>query len=193
VALSFARLKYLHLDIDPTWVNMPAACWSIAETVSGITCACLPTFRPLVSGYFPQLSASSTEVGDVDEPRKGGATSTETTENREVSVEKGALYQSTSALSPRAKGLQPETEDDSDGEVLGLGSAREGLGSRGRAGLPPGDVDQAVLGLRPSVKTEIARSRPQSAQRAPSANSVHVQKEVHLVNQERRSSRGSQV
>lgn len=47
-----------------TWDNVGAACWSIGEVCSGITCVCLPTLRPCITRCLPGLR---TQRGDSDE------------------------------------------------------------------------------------------------------------------------------
>jgi hypothetical protein len=46
----------LKLSEDLTWDNIESAGWSVGELCSGLTCACLPTFRPLLGKWFPGLS-----------------------------------------------------------------------------------------------------------------------------------------
>ncbi|KAF4988009.1 hypothetical protein FGRMN_10057 [Fusarium graminum] len=48
VAISLLRLKWLSPEPDVSWWNVTPASWSLAEIVSGIACACLPTYKPLV-------------------------------------------------------------------------------------------------------------------------------------------------
>jgi len=71
VAISVLRLAYLRLRADPTWENVPGVCWTIGELCSGIVCACLPTLRPLVSGYFPALSADDGRYRNADNVEAG--------------------------------------------------------------------------------------------------------------------------
>ncbi len=49
------RIKYLKIFEDFPWENVPASLWSVGELTSALTCACLPTLRPLVRRYFPSL------------------------------------------------------------------------------------------------------------------------------------------
>lgn len=58
-AISFVRIKYLKLSEDATWANVDSAGWSVGELSSGMTCACLPTLRPLLARYFPRLGGST--------------------------------------------------------------------------------------------------------------------------------------
>ncbi|OHF03866.1 hypothetical protein CORC01_00728 [Colletotrichum orchidophilum] len=56
--ISFIRIRFLKLEEDFTWQNVETACWSIGELSCGLVCACLPTFRPLVSRFIPALSSN---------------------------------------------------------------------------------------------------------------------------------------
>ncbi|OTB15682.1 hypothetical protein K445DRAFT_317967 [Daldinia sp. EC12] len=55
-AISVIRIKFLQLGGDFSYENVEGSSWSITELCSGITCACLPTLRPLVSKWIPELS-----------------------------------------------------------------------------------------------------------------------------------------
>ncbi|KAI1468734.1 uncharacterized protein F4812DRAFT_344533 [Daldinia caldariorum] len=55
-AISVIRIKFLQLGGDVSYENVEGSSWSITELCSGITCACLPTLRPLVSKWIPALS-----------------------------------------------------------------------------------------------------------------------------------------
>jgi hypothetical protein len=55
---SIIRLHSLYTvahSTDYTWNNVGAATWSSVELNVGITCACLPTLKPLVNRFFPKL------------------------------------------------------------------------------------------------------------------------------------------
>ncbi|KAK7962640.1 uncharacterized protein PG986_003465 [Apiospora aurea] len=54
LAASIVRIRFLGLYIDTTFDNVDAAMWSLCEISSGLTCACLPTLRPLAARYFPR-------------------------------------------------------------------------------------------------------------------------------------------
>jgi hypothetical protein len=56
-ALSIVRIQFLHLTEDFTWENVESSLWSVGELCCGVTCACLPTLRPLVARYIPALSS----------------------------------------------------------------------------------------------------------------------------------------
>ncbi|KAH9897266.1 hypothetical protein F4778DRAFT_793852 [Xylariomycetidae sp. FL2044] len=55
-AISVIRIKYLKQGGDFSYENVEGSSWSITELCSGVTCACLPTLRPLVSKWIPSLS-----------------------------------------------------------------------------------------------------------------------------------------
>ncbi|KAK1675699.1 hypothetical protein BDP55DRAFT_552169 [Colletotrichum godetiae] len=55
VAISIVRIQYLSTPADFTWTNVDASLWSIGEISSAVTCACLPTLRPLLTKMFPGL------------------------------------------------------------------------------------------------------------------------------------------
>ncbi|KAK8008969.1 satratoxin biosynthesis SC1 cluster protein 4 [Apiospora marii] len=54
LAASIIRIKFLGLYLDTTFDNADAAMWSICEISAGLTCACLPTLRPLTARYLPR-------------------------------------------------------------------------------------------------------------------------------------------
>ncbi|KAK4118579.1 hypothetical protein N657DRAFT_369698 [Parathielavia appendiculata] len=58
VIISIIRIRYLKLFEDFPWENVDSSLWSVGELTSAITCACLPTMRPLMSRYFPGLLSS---------------------------------------------------------------------------------------------------------------------------------------
>ncbi|KAF5596072.1 uncharacterized protein FSUBG_8982 [Fusarium subglutinans] len=65
LAIAILRLQWLDPVADMTWWNVTAASWSMAEIVSGITCACLPTFKPLLVGiknWFPQSNDGDSTI-----------------------------------------------------------------------------------------------------------------------------------
>ena len=72
MSISVIRIRFLKLNDNPTWENVESSGWSIGEICSGITCACLPTLRPLIKEWkLPLLSfvtklsyARQSETGD---------------------------------------------------------------------------------------------------------------------------------
>ncbi|GKT44088.1 satratoxin biosynthesis SC1 cluster protein 4 [Colletotrichum spaethianum] len=55
VAISIVRVQFLNISADFTWTNVEASLWSLGEISSAVTCACLPTLRPLLTKMFPGL------------------------------------------------------------------------------------------------------------------------------------------
>lgn len=64
VAISVIRIKFLDIKDDVTWQHVESSGWSIGELASALTCASLPTLRPLVAKYFPSLGLTTTATGD---------------------------------------------------------------------------------------------------------------------------------
>lgn len=42
------RIEFLNIGDDFTYANIAPAGWSLGELCAGVTCACLPTLRPLL-------------------------------------------------------------------------------------------------------------------------------------------------
>ncbi|KAF4978535.1 hypothetical protein FZEAL_5107 [Fusarium zealandicum] len=59
VAVSIMRMQWLTPQKDVTWWNVTAASWSLSEITSAITCACLPTLKPLVARYEAKVNANA--------------------------------------------------------------------------------------------------------------------------------------
>ncbi|EMD66873.1 hypothetical protein COCSADRAFT_135290 [Bipolaris sorokiniana ND90Pr] len=60
--VSILRLHSLYLatiTTDPSWENVGVANWSSVELNTAISCACLPTLRPLIVRFLPSLIPSS--------------------------------------------------------------------------------------------------------------------------------------
>lgn len=57
------RIDFLDLGEDFTFQNIAPAGWSLGELCAGITCACLPTLRPLLFRVVsPKLSRRKTSM-----------------------------------------------------------------------------------------------------------------------------------
>ncbi|KAF5026593.1 hypothetical protein F66182_1319 [Fusarium sp. NRRL 66182] len=63
VVISFIRIPFLSDSLDVTWVQVKSTLWSIVEITSAILCACLPTLRPFVRHYFPNLDSTLNHSG----------------------------------------------------------------------------------------------------------------------------------
>ncbi|GAB1319871.1 Rhodopsin domain-containing protein [Madurella fahalii] len=61
VIISIIRIRYLKLFEDFPWENVDSSLWSIGELTSALTCACLPTLRPLVVRFFPSLGSQASQ------------------------------------------------------------------------------------------------------------------------------------
>ncbi|KAK2030459.1 hypothetical protein LX32DRAFT_662538 [Colletotrichum zoysiae] len=55
VTISIVRVQFLNIETDFTWTNVKASLWSLGEISSAVTCASLPTLRPLLTKLFPAL------------------------------------------------------------------------------------------------------------------------------------------
>ncbi|KAF4959155.1 hypothetical protein FGADI_1895 [Fusarium gaditjirri] len=74
VAIAILRVQWLDPVADMTWWNVSAASWSMAEVVSGITCVCLPTFKPLLVGmknWFPRFDHGDSTICLQDQGSEG--------------------------------------------------------------------------------------------------------------------------
>jgi hypothetical protein len=58
VAISVVRIKFLAIKEDVTWDHVESSGWSVGELASALTCACLPTLRPLLAKFFPALGST---------------------------------------------------------------------------------------------------------------------------------------
>jgi hypothetical protein len=58
-------MQWLTPVTDVTWWNVTPASWSLAELVSGLACACLPTLKPLLykaKTWFPRMRFGDSTV-----------------------------------------------------------------------------------------------------------------------------------
>ncbi|KAL2021637.1 hypothetical protein VTK56DRAFT_6990 [Thermocarpiscus australiensis] len=152
-AISVLRIRYLSLSDDVTWDNVASSCCSIGEVCSGITCACLPTLRPLVSKFLPSMGLQSGQssakfyqpsaVRDVSN-RSRLKTADENGSSR------GIMY---------PEDLELQSDDHSDREIR----------PEQREPRRPDNVihhkyasavDKLKLGLKPTVRTEIKVGSP---------------------------------
>jgi hypothetical protein len=153
------RIRFLKLSEDFTWDNVEAAGWSIGELCSGLTCACLPTFRPLVGRWFPALSTRNRSNMQYYANNKGSSYNTEMSSksrdrdrckhNRDLSSSgsnNGLFCKDTKYDLERA-----DSGDNTD-NVLGLHSAREDLRSQAGQEASSGLRENSARGL---VTTEI--------------------------------------
>ncbi|KAL1843478.1 hypothetical protein VTJ49DRAFT_1349 [Mycothermus thermophilus] len=173
-AISVIRIQYLRLSDDVTWDNVASSCWSIGELCSGITCACLPTLRPLISRMVPGMGSES--GGSNTGPRKyyygsssGGRDASHNTSRHhksnhdDTASARGIIY-------PEDVELQSDNGSDKDKDVrIEARAAAPSPSSLERATRPP-TLDRARFGLGPksTVHTEVgvATPGPESAWRA---------------------------
>ncbi|KAK4200210.1 hypothetical protein QBC40DRAFT_73030 [Triangularia verruculosa] len=148
-AISVIRIQYLKLSLDVTWDNVASSCWSVGELCSGITCACLPTLRPLVAKIFPSMNSSygsyqKSSGRDGTAPSKGKRSRNETGSMRSI------IY-------PEDVELQSDDRSDKEVKVERV----EGHEQYGRS------MNKLKLGLKPSVTTEIKVGTPVATSARP--------------------------
>ncbi|KAK0728920.1 hypothetical protein B0T21DRAFT_292621 [Apiosordaria backusii] len=143
-AISVIRIQYLRLSEDTTWDNVASSCWSIGELCSGITCACLPTLRPLVAKVFPSMN-SSNSYGSYQKSsgRDGTAPSKSKRSRNETGSTRSIIY-------PEDVELQSDDRSDKEVRVERV----EGHEQYGRS------MNRLKLGLKPTVRTEIKVGSP---------------------------------
>lgn len=160
---------------DFTWENTAAACWSVAELTSALTCCCLPTLRPLQTRYFPSLGSR------IGRSTKGYA------QTYEDQTGTGA----TSTVGP--KSANRNTTSDGGGEDSDEIELR--IGERG---LETGSVDRRpstsaasvsrghITAFQPTVRTDISLyenphdKKATSPIRAAHPGDIVVQREVYM-------------
>lgn len=59
VIISIIRIRYLKLFDDFPWENVASSLWSVGELTSALTCACIPTLRPLVGRFLPSFATQA--------------------------------------------------------------------------------------------------------------------------------------
>ncbi|KAJ9143989.1 Integral membrane protein [Coniochaeta hoffmannii] len=167
-AISIIRIQYLHLSEDTTWDNVDSSCWSITELCSAILCVCLPVLRPLISRLFPHLVTDNRKPSNVDSERTFVNTSnvlhTEDLELQRINSE--------GDFSDGVFGLEDlKLKRDLESNRPSHESARgHHTGPRVAPPVPQPDKSARLLGLEPSIKTEIKASTPkppEAASRVP--------------------------
>ncbi|GAB1310585.1 Rhodopsin domain-containing protein [Madurella fahalii] len=150
-AISVIRIQYLSLSTDVTWDNVASSCWSIGELCSGITCACLPTLRPLVSKCLPSMrSQSGKSSGKYYQKSSGrdGSTGSDAKVGDNNSS-RGIVY-------PEDLELQSDDRSDKEVSVARIEEARANASHQ----KPSRTMEKLTLGLNPTVKTEIKVGSP---------------------------------
>ncbi|KAK4098619.1 hypothetical protein N658DRAFT_431713 [Parathielavia hyrcaniae] len=163
-AISVIRIQYLKLSEDVTWDNVASSCWSIGEICSGITCACLPTLRPLLSTLIPSMRSQSDRnenkyyrrASGRDASHGGGSRLKSTDEN---ASSRGIIY---------PEDVELQSDDRSDKEIRvtvdrlqqhpppppPAGSAAVSDHRNGTA------LSRLQLGLKTTVRTEVKVGSP---------------------------------
>lgn len=164
VAISFVRIKYLKQTEDATWDNVASAGWSIGEISSGMTCACLPTLRPLLARYFPRLGGSA---------------------SRSASDGRYAAGPTSSTFASKKRQSRPSDESQEGIYAVALRDVEKGF--QGRETRPWDDTSEGgrsddmprtysgVGGRRPSVKTECIGGRNDPAPSVPPKDGLKIQ------------------
>ncbi|AEO70551.1 uncharacterized protein THITE_2015113, partial [Thermothielavioides terrestris NRRL 8126] len=169
-AISVIRIQYLKLSNDVTWDNVASSCWSIGELCSGITCACLPTLRPLLAKCLPGLHSQNGQSDDNN--RYYNKYYRRSSSARDAS-HLGSRLKSSADESGSSRGIvaYPEdvelrSDDRSDKEI------RVDVVHRERPQPPPSSagagyqasydrsMDGLKLGLKPTVRTEVKVGSP---------------------------------
>jgi hypothetical protein len=198
-AISIIRIQYLHLSEDTTWDNVDSSCWSITELCSAILCVCLPVLRPLISKLMPNLMwsgyrknskgyqqhSSGNHGSDSNTYQHGNSIATDHRNPSHSSSERTFVNTSDVLHTEDLELQRASSEGDFSDHVFGLEDSKRRLESerysaetlRGSRGAPrPAPViapakATRMLGLQPSVTTEIKASTPEppesSARRVP--------------------------
>ncbi|KAL2256213.1 hypothetical protein VTK26DRAFT_2018 [Humicola hyalothermophila] len=189
-AISVIRIQYLKLSDDVTWDNVASSCWSISELCSGITCACLPTLRPLLSRFIPGMGSQHSNSRSKYYRRSSGrnlSNGSRVKSADEDGSSRGIMY---------PEDLELQSDDRSDKEIRVAAS-------------PPGSssqchdnsnnskharrMDKLRLGLKPTVRTEIrvGPAVPQTSWQRRSNRGIEVKRDFILTSLDRDREEGS--
>ncbi len=144
VCISLIRIRFLKQYDDFTWENVESSGWSMGELASGLTCACLPTLRPLIGRFTPWLSSRAdtylhhhgrTSDRDVEknDTTTRGSRSSGAAEHTTTNQAAGGRDDGWPAPPPGAPGAfiagvpRMDSGGDSSDGVVGLQAARDGL------------------------------------------------------------------
>ncbi|KAK4152519.1 hypothetical protein C8A00DRAFT_16162 [Chaetomidium leptoderma] len=151
-AISVIRIQYLKLSDDVTWDNVASACWSVGELCSGITCACLPTLRPILSRFVPGMRSHSEQSDNKYYKRSSGRDVSDGSRLKstdETGSSRGIIY-------PEDVELQSDDRSDT-GIRVPVNRLDPPIASLQMQG---GALDRLKLGLKPTVRTEIKVGSP---------------------------------
>ncbi|KAL0932641.1 uncharacterized protein CTRU02_211604 [Colletotrichum truncatum] len=109
--ISFIRIRFLHLAEDFTWDNVETAGWSVGELCCGLTCACLPTFRPLVSRFIPALSSRITKSSKYNGYGFSSGKAAGVSKHRDVELGASPPIRSLGSISNHYSKPRPESSD----------------------------------------------------------------------------------
>ncbi|XXG94295.1 hypothetical protein Hte_000549 [Hypoxylon texense] len=201
-AISVIRIKYLQQGGDFSYENVEGSAWSVAEICSGVTCACLPTLRPLVSKWIPSLSNRLHKPTWADRRRSGMSCladaergsrhlrgNSDTSDMMDIKGKEDFFY---------CVGLDARRSDSADGSDEGLEPrrTRDSLLSRGTSSPTPPAVAHIATHHTPhrpaayynwmksSVTTEIGtgdNSRLSGSNRNLSSTAIQVQRDVVVI------------
>ncbi|KAM7194843.1 hypothetical protein V8F33_007041 [Rhypophila sp. PSN 637] len=163
VVISIIRIRYLKLFDDFTWENSPSSMWSIAELTSAITCCCLPTLRPTMTRYFPNLGSrigrSTKGYAQTYEDQTGG----------------------TSTIGAKSANRKGNMSGGGDSEIE-LGNSGGDAVSMGRASTSAASVGREhITSFKPTVRTDISPfENPHPGTGPMHPGDIVVQREVYL-------------
>lgn len=199
-AISVIRVKYLKQGGDFSYENVEGSAWSVAEICSGVTCACLPTLRPLVSRWIPSLSnrlhkpgrrhSGMTCFGDVERGSRHVRGHSDTSIMTDLKNKEDFFY--CVGLGPRRSG---SVDGSGSEEALEPQRTRDSLLSRGTSSpTPPAAAHIANHGshrpdayynwMKSTVTTEIGtgnNGRRPGSNRNLSSTAIQVQRDVVVV------------
>ncbi|KAK4193246.1 hypothetical protein QBC35DRAFT_100231 [Podospora australis] len=150
-AISVIRIQYLKLSTDVTWDNVSSSCWSVGELCSGITCACLPTLRPLIAKIFPSMQSHPSNSSENYYKKSTGRDGTgPRSRNKNNDNTTGSMR---SIIYPEDVELQSDDRSDKEVQLNKI----ERVEAHERYGQT---LDKLRLGLKPTVTTEIKVGTP---------------------------------
>ena len=133
---------------------MASACWSIGELGSGITCVCLPTLRPLLSGCLPGMRSRGEQSDNNKYYRRSSGRDISNASRLKSTDENGS---SRGIIYP--EDLELQSDDRSDKQIrVAMGRQEGGVGGASTA--RNGRMDKLKLGLKPTVRTEVKVGSP---------------------------------
>ncbi|KAK4129174.1 hypothetical protein N657DRAFT_652645 [Parathielavia appendiculata] len=153
-AISVIRIQYLKLSEDVTWDNVASSCWSISEICSGITCACLPTLRPLLSKIIPSMRSQSDRNDNKYYRRSSGrdiSNASRLKSTDENASSRGIIY---------PEDVELQSDDRSDKEIrVTVDRLQQPSAAAGAQQYGP-SMDRLRLGLKTTVRTEVKVGSP---------------------------------